>query len=212
MFTGLISEIGIVQCYVSAGKSGRLTIAAAQTAARLKPGDSVAVVGACLTVETVAAGVFTCAVISETLATTRLGRLRTGGPVNLELPVGPGDVLGGHLVTGHIDTVGRLEQKQKIADGGRVRVSFPRSFDIWVVEKGSIAIDGISLTVAGWRPGEVSIGIIPATWEKTTIDRVRAGDPVNIEFDQAIKAAVKAGVQAARTSRLTEESLRQAGW
>jgi len=212
MFTGLISEIGIVRRRVSAGKSGQLTIAAPQTAARLNPGDSVAIAGACLTVETVAAGEFTCAVIAETLATTRLGKLRPGDPVNLELPVGPDDVFGGHIVAGHVDTIGRVVGIRNVADGRRIRISFPRAFDKWVVEKGSIAIDGISLTVAELRPGEVSIGVIPTTWEETTIGKTKPGDQVNIEFDQAIKAAVKAATPVARKSHLTEEALRRAGW
>jgi len=212
MFTGLVSEIGIVRRLVRAGRFRRLTVAAPKTAARLKPGDSVATAGACLTVETVVASDFTCAMIAETLATTRLGHLTPGDRVNLELAVGPQDVFGGHLVAGHVDTVGKIVQVQRVDDGGRIRVGFPRVFDKWVVEKGSIAIDGISLTVAERRPSEVLVGIIPTTWSETTIGKVKPGDQVNVEFDQAIKAAVQAGTAKHAHSHLTEENLRRAGW
>jgi len=212
VFTGLVSEIGTVRRRVRAGRFQRLTIAAPKTAARLKPGDSVATAGACLTVESVTSGDFTCAMIAETLATTRLGHLKPGDRVNLELAVGPQDVFGGHLVAGHVDTVGKVVRVQRVDDGGRVRVGFPHIFDKWVVDKGSIAIDGISLTVAERRPGEVTVGIIPTTWTETTIGMVKPGDRVNLEFDQAIKAAVQAGNAKQAHSNLTEENLRRAGW
>ncbi len=212
MFTGLISEIGKVERLTRVGKSGRLVVRAPKTAARVKPGDSVAAAGVCLTVESAAGGRYTCSIIVETLASTRLGHLRSGDLVNLELPVGPEDVFGGHLVTGHVDTVGRIKKVRRAGDGGQVTVSFPRSFDKWVVEKGSIAIDGISLTIAELHPGEVTVGIIPTTWAETTIGGVKPGDPVNIEFDQAIKAAVGSGADAARSTGLTGDDLSRAGW
>jgi riboflavin synthase len=212
VFTGLVSEIGVVQRRVRVGEFQRLTVAAPKTAAGLKPGDSVATAGACLTVESVASGIFTCSIIAETLATTRLGYLKSGDRVNLELAVGPQDVFGGHLVAGHIDTVGKVVQVQKVGGGGRVRIGFARVFDKWVVEKGSVAVDGISLTVAERRGGEILVGIIPTTWAETTIGVVKPGDRVNLEFDQVIKAAVQAGHPKQANSNLTEENLRRAGW
>ena len=212
MFTGLISEVGEVERCKVVRQLMRLTITAEQTAPRLKPGDSVAVAGACLTVEEVSGGSFTCAVIAETLSTTRLGQLRVGDPVNLELPVGPGDLFGGHLVTGHVDTVGRVRIMQKDDGGATIKVVFSHHYDRWVIEKGSIAIDGASLTVAKHRLGEVELAIIPTTREKTTIGRLKSGDVVNIEFDQAIKALAQGARLARPATTLSEERLRRAGW
>ena len=212
MFTGLITEIGQVAGRRSAGKTVRLTIAAGKTAPRLGPGDSVAVAGACLTVESVSGDSFACAVIPETLATTRLGRLHVGDSVNLELPLGPNDRFDGHLVAGHVDTIGQAKRVEKVGRGGRISISFAREYDRWIVDKGSIAVDGISLTIAGRRPGEVVMGIIPATWEETTIGRVKPGDLVNIEFDQTIKAVRQAAAAGDCPAALSEERLRQAGW
>jgi riboflavin synthase len=211
MFTGLISEIGRIGRVTRFGTSSRLVVVAPRTAPRVKPGDSVATAGVCLTVETAERDRYTCSVISETLKTTRLDRLRPGDRVNLELPVGPEDVFGGHLVAGHVDTVGRIKTVQRVDEGGRITVSFDPSFGKWVVEKGSIAIEGISLTVAGLQAGEVTVGIIPTTWQKTTIGSVKPGDPVNIEFDQAIKAAA-GGASGTRPAGLTEDDLQRAGW
>lgn len=212
MFTGLISEIGRVGRVTRFGTFSRLVVVAPLTAVRVKPGDSVATAGVCLTVETVERDRYTCSIITETLKATRLDRLRPGDRVNLELPVGPEDVFGGHLVAGHVDTVGYIKNVQRVDEGGRITVSFDPSFGIWVVEKGSIAIEGISLTVAGLREGEVTVGIIPTTWKNTTIGSVKPGDPVNIEFDQAIKAAGGGGVSGTHSSGLTEDDLRRAGW
>ena len=212
MFTGLVSEIGRIARRTSGGRIVRVTIAAGQTAPQLKRGDSVAVAGACLTVESVAGESFTCAVIPDTLTATRLGRSRVGDLVNLELPIGPDGRLGGHLVTGHVDTVGRVTRVKKIGGGGQVSISFVRDFDRWVVEKGSIAVEGISLTVAERYPGEVVIGIIPTTWQETTIGRVNPGSLVNVEFDQAVKAVLQGTGTGIQSGTLSEEWLWQAGW
>jgi riboflavin synthase len=212
MFTGLISEIGKVERLTRTGVFGRLIIHAPQTAARVKPGDSVATAGACLTVETVTGERFTATVIAETLRATRLGKMRAGDRVNLELPVGPQDVFGGHLVSGHVDIVGRVKRIQRVVDGGNITINYPQAFDRWAVDKGSIAIEGVSLTIAELGRGELTVGIIPTTWTATTIGGLRPGDAVNLEFDQAIKAAVDARMPGVVVSSLSEDSLRRAGW
>jgi riboflavin synthase len=212
MFTGLISEVGRIERLVRRGGSGRLIIAAPRTAAGVKPGDSVATAGACLTVESIAADRLTCAVIAETLAATRLGQLKPGDRVNLELAVGPEDVFGGHLVAGHIDTVGRIHRTQRIGEGGRLTVTFPTTFDRWVIAKGSIALEGISLTIAELHPGQVTVGIIPTTWVETTISSLNVGDQVNIEFDQTIKAVTRKEPAHSRPAGLSEQDLHRAGW
>jgi len=212
MFTGLIIEIGIVRRHAKTGRFSRLTIAAPKTVVKIKIGDSVATAGACLTVEEINRGEFTCSMIAETMKATRLGGLRPGEPVNLELPVGPGDRFDGHLVAGHVDTVGRVKNIQRVSNGGRITIGFDRSFDKWVIDKGSIAIDGVSLTVAERRAGQVTIGIIPTTWTETTLGSLKPGSPVNLEFDQAVKAAINAGTASQSQSSLSSDALRRAGW
>jgi len=212
MFTGLISEIGKVDRLARAGTSGRLTVIAPRTAGHLRPGDSVATAGACLTVETVSGERYTSSVITETFAATRLGTLRRGDKVNLELPVGPQGVFGGHLVSGHVDTVGWVRKIHRVADAGKITVAYPPAFDNWVVDKGSIALDGVSLTIAEVGRGEITVGVIPTTWAETTLGLLKVGDEINIEFDQAIKVVAKARTTMMKNSGLTEEGLLRAGW
>ncbi len=210
MFTGLIQEIGTIKSIRRTGQTARVTIAAPETAAKVSPGDSVAVSGPCLTISEIQDTLIHCDVIPETLSATRLGRLKNGEHVNLERAVGPEDVFGGHLVSGHVDTIGTVARIRARGDGGELTVSFPDQFSHLVIDKGSIAIDGVSLTVATTTPGRVSVGVIPTTWHETTIQYLKTGQAVNIEFDQAVKAVQKA--KGTQTNGLTWDFLEQAGW
>lgn len=177
MFTGIVRETGTV---VESG-GGRLVIAAG--ALGLSPGESVAVNGACLTVAGVRGRYVRFDISRETWERTALRDLRPGDPVNLEPALRLGDALGGHLVLGHVDAVGRIAAIE--ARGGEriVRVEHPRRYSGLVVEKGAVAVDGISLTPFGVGDGFFHVAIVPFTWENTNLRRRRVGDRVNLEFD-----------------------------
>ena len=145
-------------------------------------GESIAVSGCCLTVVGSEGELFYADVVEETLSKTHLGRLAAGASVNLERPMAAGDVFGGHMVLGHVDGTGRVE-----SPAPRLRISYPADFDGYVVDKGSVAIEGVSLTVADRGPGWVEVAIIPHTAEVTTLGGKRPGDEVNLEFDVIAK-------------------------
>jgi riboflavin synthase len=172
MFTGLIEELGAL----ADRDGGRFTFAAEVVAADAQIGDSIAVNGCCLTVVALAEGSWSADVVDETLSRTNLGSLRPGDPVNLERPVRPSDRLGGHVVQGHVDATGEV-----LRAGPWLTVSVPDAR--YVAEKGSVAVDGVSLTVAELVPEGFSVAVIPHTAEVTTLGRLQPGDRVNVEFD-----------------------------
>jgi len=186
VFTGLVAARGTVR------RSGeRLAIEAGELAAELAEGDSVAVNGVCLTATSIADGVFTADVMAETLSRSSLGPLEVGDPVNLELPLRASDRLGGHVVQGHVDGVGTIAA---IAEDGFARVvtvGADPALLRYVVEKGSIAIDGVSLTVATVEDAQFSVSLIPETLERTTLGTAELGDPVNLEVDVLAKYVEK---------------------
>jgi riboflavin synthase len=182
MFTGIISEQGRVESVQTSSDGARIRIAA-KLAADLSAGDSVAVSGACLTATSVGDGGFEADVMRQTLELTTLGELERGSSVNLELPLRATDRLGGHVVQGHVDGIATVTE---IADDGfakRLRVELPDVLLPYVVERGSIAIEGVSLTVAALDDPIVEVSLIPETLERTTLGRVSAGDRVNVECD-----------------------------
>jgi riboflavin synthase len=182
MFTGIVSELGAVDAVESSADGARLRISAA-LAAELGEGDSVAVNGACLTATSVGDGAFAADVMHQTLELTTLGALEPGSSVNLELPLRAEDRLGGHVVQGHVDGRGTVSE---VADDGfakRVRVELPGELLPYVVEHGSIAIEGVSLTIAELADDELEVSLIPETLERTTLGRVAPGDRVNVECD-----------------------------
>jgi riboflavin synthase len=183
MFTGIIESIGTVREYSQHPLGARARIAAAGVAAELRAGDSIAVDGACLTVTAVSREGFGCDLSAETLARTTLGQLRAGTRVNLERPLRLGDRLGGHFVTGHVDAVGQIAGRVPQGNGEFLRVGFPRMLAPLLVMKGSIAVDGISLTVAELTEDTLGVALIPYTLEGTTLSQKRAGDAVNLEAD-----------------------------
>jgi len=183
MFTGIIEGIGTVKSIEKRGAFGRIKVATTLGLEGVKPGDSIAVDGACLTVTEVSNGVFTADLSDETLRVTTLGDLGAGTSVNLELALTFSKPLGGHLVTGHIDGVGAIRRKVKKGDSMDLEVALPEALRSQVVKKGSVAIDGVSLTVAEVTPDGVSIAVIPHTLKKTTLISKPEGAHVNIETD-----------------------------
>jgi riboflavin synthase len=189
MFTGIIEGTGTVAALDAAadGSGARLAVDAGWLAGRLELGESVAVNGCCVTVaETTAAG-FAADLVAETLRRTALGGLAAGAEVNLERPMTLGGHLGGHLVQGHVDGVAEVLDRTPVGDGEEVRIELPPDLERYVVEKGSVAVDGVSLTVAGVGPGWFAVALVPHTLEVTTLGRRRPGDPVQLEVDVVAK-------------------------
>lgn len=213
MFTGLIQEVGKVSRVQRSPHGLVWTIEAPVSAAELKPGDSVNVAGACQTVETIDGASVSGTAIGETLKKTTYARWNVGTRVNLELPLRVGDRLGGHIVSGHVDTVGTVVARQDTAARYALTVSFPSRFARWVVAQGSVTLDGVSLTIAARTADTLTVALIPETVKRTTLGSLRVGDQINVEFDQMIKAAVQAVELMTQTSEgITEETLQQAGW
>jgi riboflavin synthase len=191
MFTGLVQALGTVR-QVTDGQGGRrLQIAESALAPKLELGESIAVNGACLTVVAHDADTFDFEAGPETLAKTTLGRLVPGDRVNLERALRVGDALGGHFVTGHIDAVGTVLEETVTGDWLTVWFSIPPEFDALMVGKGSIAVDGVSLTVVDTRPDGFSVMLIPHTRDHTTLGWKKPGAAVNLEFDLIAKHVQK---------------------
>jgi riboflavin synthase len=169
------------------GSGARLRVEAPWLAGDLRVGDSVAVNGCCLTVAEPTPAGFAADLVAETLRRTALGGLAAGARVNLERPVPLGGRLGGHLVQGHVDGVGRVLDRTPVGDGEEVRVELPAELERYVVEKGSIAVDGVSLTVAGVGPGWFAVALVPHTLEVTTLGDRRRGERVQLEVDMIAK-------------------------
>jgi riboflavin synthase len=185
VFTGLVEDVGTIAALSPiAGGGARLTVATHLPGDDLAHGASVAVDGACLTVVATEAGAFSSDVSVETLRRTTLGERRRGDPVNLERPLALGERLGGHLVLGHVDGVGRVRSREQAGEAVRFVVEIPRELLPLVVEKGSIALDGISLTVNELVGADaVGLMIIPETLRATTWGALEPGDQVNVEAD-----------------------------
>jgi len=183
MFTGIIQEIGSVIDRKNVGGGIHFTVHAVESCRELHINDSVSVNGVCQTVIGKAGAAFTVEAVEETLKKTTLGELKQGANVNLELPMKLGDRLGGHLVLGHVDGVGVIAELEKKPSSWLITVEFSPEFNRFVVPVGSVAIDGISLTVASLRGTTLTVSIIPHTLEKTTLAGVNVGTRVNLEFD-----------------------------
>jgi len=187
MFTGIVEELGEVTALTDRGDSMRLTVRGPLVLEGTRRGDSVAVNGVCLTVVDVEGETFTADVMRETLDRSALGALTAGSPVNLERPMRLDGRLGGHLVQGHVDGTGRIEQRTASQHWEVVRISLPPDLERYVVHKGSITVDGVSLTAASVAPGELTVSLIPTTLAMTTLGRKDVGDPVNLEVDVVAK-------------------------
>jgi riboflavin synthase len=187
MFTGLIEEIGLVLWIRATDRGTQLQVAAPRIASDIRRGDSIAVNGCCLTVASYRGENLTFDLLDETLDRTNLRQLRRGSPVNLERALAADGRLGGHFVQGHIDCAGRVLAFETTGDDYRLEVELPSDFNHYVAYKGSVAINGISLTVAELLPNSFAVWIIPHTKRHTNLDALQAGDYVNLEFDLLAK-------------------------
>ncbi len=220
MFTGLIEEVGVVRRLERGPGGGKLSVRARTVVEGTKVGDSIAVSGACLTVIALDGDGFVVECMPETLARTTLGKAGPGSLVNLERSLRWGDRLGGHLVLGHVDDVGEILQVRQVGIAWEVRVSLPAALGGAVAAKGSIAIDGISLTVMRVDGEGFDVGVIPHTLKETTLRAAREGMLVNLEADvlaryvlQSLRALAGSGDGGVAAPRgLTEQFLREQGF
>jgi riboflavin synthase len=212
MFTGIIEEVGRVSRIQQRGENRRVTIAADNTPKELKTGDSVAVSGICLTAVDIKAGSFSADLAPETWALTSFSRMREGAMVNLELPMKADGRFGGHIVQGHVDGVGKLIELKRISDSENwwLRIELPSGVEKYTIYKGSVCVEGISLTVAQLEGSTCTIAIIPHTVEMTNLKSLKPGDPVNLEADVIAKYVEKMiSGDAAEGSLTVEELVRQ---
>ncbi|HAF24679.1 MAG TPA: riboflavin synthase [Blastocatellia bacterium] len=183
MFTGIIEELGRVRSVEAFGENARIVIEARTVTEDTKQGDSIAVNGVCLTALDIAPDSFAADVSRETLDRSTLGRLSPGAPVNLERSVTPMTRLGGHLVQGHVDARGKFLGATDLGGSWTVRIAYPPEMARYLVFKGSVAVEGISLTIAALTDDHFEIAVIPKTWEVTNFSHLQPGDDVNLEVD-----------------------------
>jgi riboflavin synthase len=184
LFTGLVADLGTVTAVDASDGGVRLTV---RTALELREGDSVAVNGVCLTATALPDGAFTADVMHETLRRSSLGALEEGSKVNLELPLRADDRLGGHFVQGHVDGLGTIWDVREEGFSHVVTIGAPPEIMRYVIEKGSIAVDGVSLTVSGLGDDWLQVSLIPETLERTVLGEATTGTPVNLEVDVLAK-------------------------
>ncbi len=183
MFTGLVEEKGKLKNKIATGDGFQFEVEASLVLSDLNVGNSIAVNGCCLTVVKRTENSFFVDTIEETLSKTNLGVLKQGDLVNLERPLKADARLGGHFVLGHVDTVGRVEAIKELSNSHWMTFSYPDKFKHLLIYVGSIAIDGVSMTVAQLEGNTFSVGIIPHTWKETIFAEKKVGDTVNLEFD-----------------------------
>jgi riboflavin synthase len=183
LFTGIIEEIGSINELRVLSEGAVISLSAKQVLSGLKIGDSVCVNGVCLTATSIGTDRFLCDVSSETFRRSNLNRARVGEKVNLERSMAADGRFGGHFVQGHVDDIGRFIAKTASGDGFEMSFSFPRSLERYLVYKGSIAINGISLTISSLENNSFSVSVIPHTFNSTNLKQVTIGDPVNLEVD-----------------------------
>jgi len=187
VFTGIIEELGRVAGVEHKPSGARISIAASLVTADSSDGDSISVNGVCLTAIDVSQSSFAADVSPETLDRTTLGNLKPGSPVNLERAVTPATRLGGHIVQGHVDGRGALISSEPQGDFWTVRISFPPQLARYFVYKGSVTVEGISLTIAALADDSFDIAVIPKTWEMTNLSSLEVGDALNLEADVIAK-------------------------
>jgi riboflavin synthase len=214
MFTGIIEEVGRVAAIEVTGKQRRLTVSCSKLARELKQGDSISVSGTCLTAVQISKDSFAADLAQETWARTSFSRLQPGALVNLELPMRASGRFDGHIVQGHVDGTGTLVSLQPIAGGKDflLKITVPSELTRYIVAKGSLSIEGISLTVAAIDGVEIQFAIIPHTAEMTNLSSLKPGNPVNLEVDVIAKYVEKmlAGRQAENS--ITLEKLVRSGF
>lgn len=214
MFTGIIEELGVIRKITLGSDGARLEVAAQTVLEDAKLGDSIAVNGVCLTVIELGTHWFAADVSAETLRRTSLQAVHAGTSVNLERPLTPSTRLGGHLVQGHVDATGRLLEARAAGEGWVVRIEYPPELWRYMVEKGSIAVDGISLTIAAITDEWFEIAVIPHTWKVTNLSSLPRGTAVNLEVDLIAKYVERMmnGHLMQQRSVLTMEKLQTLGY
>lgn len=218
MFTGIIEEIGSIASLEKSANGAKLRIAASVVTRDTNEGDSIAVNGVCLTAINIKADGFAADVSGETLNKTTIGQLKVGSVVNLERAVTPSTRLGGHIVQGHVDARGKFVSATQSGEFWTVRIGFPPEMAKYLIYKGSIAVEGISLTIAELKEDHFSIAVIPKTWELTNFSRLKSGDPVNLEADiigkyvERIMLYGKSDNKNDRPEGVTMDNLRKAGF
>src|ERR1700733_10386062 len=215
MFTGIVEEVGRIARIEQGGENRRITIASKHASAELKTGDSVAVSGVCLTALEIKPGSFCADLAPETWTRTSFSRIHEGALVNLELPMKSDGRFGGHIVQGHVDGVGKLRAFERIADSENwwLQIELPDDVEKYTVYKGSISVEGISLTVAQLEGNRCTIAVIPHTVERTNLHSLKPGDPVNLEADLIAKYVEKMILnQTDAEASLTVEDLVRQGF
>jgi len=216
MFTGIIEEVGKIQATQIHSQGGKITILAEHIINDIKLGDSVAINGVCLTVTEFNNKSLSFDVSKETLNHTTLGYLKGGKSVNLERALRPSDRLGGHIVQGHVDTTGEFLTRQQVGESFIMRFSFPKEIAHYICKKGSIAIEGISLTVANLASNWFEVAVIPHTVKMTTLSVLSSGDKVNLEVDIVAKYVERLltteNVSKTEKTSLTMEKLKNLGY
>lgn len=214
MFTGLIEELGKIRSITRQASGARLTVRAKIVTEGTKDGDSIAVNGVCLTALEVTPTAFAADVSAETLNVTTLGQLAVGSAVNLERAVTPSTRLGGHIVQGHVDARGRFIAAIPEGEFWTVRIGYPKEIGKYLIYKGSIAVEGISLTIAALADDWFEIAVIPKTWELTNLSSLKRDDEVNLETDMIAKYVERIlGFSDARPgSTITRERLAELGF
>ena len=191
MFTGLIEEVGILKSKTPEGLGVKLYFEAGKILDGIQIGDSISVNGVCLTTVEFDSKGFAVEAIEETLKKSDLGDLEIGDYVNLERPLKADARLGGHFVLGHVDTTGKVEKIEELTNSYFITISYPSEHSKYLIPVGSVAIDGVSMTVAELKDDSFSVGVIPHTWEETIFSKKKIGDRVNLEFDVLGKYIIK---------------------
>ncbi len=215
MFTGIIEELGKVMGLEKRGDGARIKISAKLVIEDSNEGDSIAVNGVCLTAIDISQNSFSANVSPETLNRSTLGNLKINRAVNLERAVTPSTRLGGHIVQGHVDGKGKFSQAIQADDFWTVRIGFPKELAPYLVYKGSISVEGISLTIANLTEDYFSIAVIPKTWELTNLSSLKSGDEVNLEVDiiaKYVERIMLYGKQEEKREEITMEKLSKLGF
>jgi len=207
MFTGIIEELGKVRAVEKRGDGARIIIEAHTVTQGTNEGDSIAVNGVCLTALDVSENSFAADCSKETLERSTLGSLRAGTPVNLERAVTPSTRLGGHIVQGHVDARGTFQGAVSHGDSWTVRIGFPKEIARYLVYKGSVSVEGISLTIANLTEDYFEIAVIPKTWAVTNFSHLKSGDAVNLEADVIAKYVERIMTVGKQDEGLTMEKL-----
>lgn len=215
MFTGIIEELGKIASLEKRTDGAKIKIAAKTVCEGTSEGDSIAVNGVCLTALEITPNSFTADVSGETLDKSTLGNLKTGSKVNLERAVTPATRLGGHIVQGHVDARGKFLGAKQEGDFWTVKIGFPPEIGQYLVYKGSVSVEGISLTIAELKDDHFEIAVIPKTWELTNLSSLKTGDAVNLEADVIAKYVERIllyGKTVEKSEGVTMEKLKKMGF